>query len=380
MFKTFILLLSICFLLKKTTCLTGEKTISGSNSHDTGDDHHLDQEGNLIHKRVVRKDNFLFVTLRNLDIAIRKTEYFVLFVYGDWCQFSKQHLEVFKKFATFHKRIHSKLLFGSLHIAKKEQFTYAEVVSNPTIFLYHHGSLVRKFDFLKNKIKILDLRPKILISFEPFLLSNISDRKHVQNLMESFNRFLIYVSDKHVPTVDLENALKLKDEAWDAPELNVIGIKGQNVSTDTGLTGPPDRQTKVLANFLKMSDMKIDSNLKYFNLSSVTALQEFFPEHKIIPGHVYLFRKKDHSLLRMENVELGSMNNWFDAKSWIYHHLHPDVLPFPEPAKKRIIDDHNMAVFLFLHGQEEISKEPGKLSKNEKAEAELDLIAKANYK
>ena len=379
MFNPSILLCSI-LLISQRLCLTGETTISGSTIHHASDDHHLDKEGNLIHKRVVRKDNYLFVTLRNLDIAINKTEFFVLFVYGDWCQFSKKHHDVFKKLAVFHKNIHSKLLFGSLHIAKKDQFTYSEVVSNPTIFLYHHGTLIRKIDFLKSPVKILDLRPKFLISFEPFLISQISDRKHILNMMENFNRFLIYVSDKHVPTKNLEKALTMKKEAWDAPELDLILAEGMKdpVSTDTGVD-IPDNQTRILANFLKMADMKLDTNLKYFNLPSIAPLQEFFPEHTILPGHVYLYRKKDHSLLRMENLELETMDNWFNAKNWLYHHLHPDVLAFPEPAKKRILDHHNMGLFLFLHGKD-VSKEDGKLSENEKAEAELDLIAKKHFK
>ena len=380
MLHPFVFLLSCYFFFANSLCLTGETTISGATTHVSSEDHHLDKEGNLIHKRVVRKENFLFVTLRNLDIAINKTEYFVLFVFGDWCQFSKKHHDVFKKLATFHKNIHSKLLFGSLHIAKKEQFTYAEVVSNPTIFLYHHGTLVKKIDFLRNHIKILDLRPKFLISFEPFLLSHISDRKHIMNLMQNYNRFLVYVSDKHVPSKTLEKALTMKKEAWDAPELKVIEAEGmQTVSTDSGVDDLPDNKARVLANFLKMADMKLDTNLQYFNLSSVAPLQEFFPEHTILPGHVYLYRKKDHSLLRMENLELESMDNWFEAKNWLYHHLHPDVLAFPEPAKKRILDHHNMALFLFLHGKD-VSKETGKLSENEKAEAELDLIAEKHYK
>ena len=360
--------------------LTGDQTISGENIHESHHDHHLDPEtGKVIHKRVVRKENFLFVTLKNLDIVISKTEYLVLFVYGEWCEFSKQHHEVFKKFATYHKSIHSKLLFGSLHIAKKEQFTYSEVVSNPTIFLYHHGSLIRRFDFLKENVKILTLRPKILVAFEPFLLSNITHKKHVMHILDQYQRFLIFVSDKNIAKRDLEKAIESKEGTKTNTELPVIGLGDDTKQTDSGKDQSVDRQTKVLGNFMMMSDMRLGENLKYFNLNSLGPLQEFFPEHKILPGHVYLYRKKDHSLMRMEDMELDSMGNWFNMKSWLYHHLHPHILAFPKPAKKRVLDNHNMGLFLFLHGKN-VSEKDGVLSSNEQAEAALDMIAKKYYK
>lgn len=372
-------LLLLLFLTQSTRLLTGDKVISGETHHEAHDDHHLDPDtGQIIHKRVVRQDNFLFVTLKNLSIAINKSEYLVLFVYGDWCQFSKQHHEVFKKFATYHKNIHSKLLFGSLHIAKKEQFPYADVVSNPTIFLYHHGTLIRSFNFLKGNFKILDLRPKILVAFEPFLLSNISHKKHVMHLLEQYKRFLIFVSDRNISMQNLERAMTAKEDLKEVTELPILSDKKEVADSGVNEADVLDRQTQVLANFMFMSDMRLDANLKYFNLSQVDSLQEFFPEHKIEPGHVYLYRKKDHSLLRMESLEVRSMTNWFDVKNWLYHHLHPNVLAFPEPAKKRIMKDHNMALFLFLHGKD--VGQDGHLSQNEGAEQALDLIADKYYK
>jgi hypothetical protein len=377
----FIQLLILLLACNGIYSLTGQTVISGSDHHEPHEDHHIDPEtGKVIHKRVVRKDNFLFVTLKNLEIAIKKSEFLVLFVYGDWCQFSKQHHEVFKKFATYHKSIHSKLLFGSLHIAKKEQFEYAEVVSNPTIFLYHHGTLIRSFNFLKRSIKILQLRPKFLVAFEPFLISNINHEKHVQNILDQYERFLIFVSDKKIPMKDIENALTNKEDMKSVTELPFLDSEDKEIQTDSGVdtTPIPPHQVQVMANFLEMSDMRLDSHLKYFNLTNVEALQRFFPQHKIEAGHAYLYRKQDQSLLRMESLELKSMTNWFDIKSWLYHHLHPNVLPFPEPAKKRILKDHNMALFLFLHGRESIKSEG--LSDNEEAEQALDLIADKYYK
>jgi hypothetical protein len=82
----------------------------------------------------------------------------------------------------------------------------------------------------------------------------------------------------------------------------------------------------------------------------------------------------------MENMELRSMVNWFNVKTWLYHHLHPDVLAFPEPATKRILKDHNIGLFLFLHGKDTEGEKQGVLTANEKAESELDLIAKKYYK
>jgi hypothetical protein len=198
--------------------------------------------------------------------------------------------------------------------------------------------------------------------------------------MNQYNRFLIYVSDRNIPMRDLELAMTYQEDLKTVTELPLLADKNNEIKTDTGIDTPnkKDNQTQVLANFLQMSDMRLDNHLRYFNLNNIDALQKFFPEHKVEPGHVYLYRKQDNSLLRMENLELKSMTNWFDIKSWLYHHLHPNVLPFPEPAKKRIMKDHNMALFLFLHGKD-VGKD-GKLSENERAEEALDLIADKYYK
>lgn len=371
-------LIIFAYLTPTLLCLIGDKVISGEQIHNAADDHHLDPDtGKILHRRVVRKENYLHVTLRNMDIAINKSEYFVLFVFGDWCEFSKQHEKTFKTFAKYHHKIHSKLLFGSLHIAKKEQFTFAEVVSNPTIFLYHHGTLVKRFDFLKQKVQILNMRPKILSAFEPFLLSNISDRKHVKHIIDSYERFLVFVSDKNIPMRDLERAIKDDDVLNKSTEMPMVDLPGQDEAKED--LPALDQQTVVLGNFLLMSDMRLETHMKYFNLNNVDALQEFFPEHKIAPGHVYLYRKGDRSLLRMENMELRSMINWFTVKTWLYHHMHLDVLAFPEPAMKRIVKDHNIGLFLFLHGKESVEGR-GILSPNEQAESELDLVAKKYYK
>lgn len=395
----------LCFTLLTLTLLRGttckHRIITGEDEFNPNKSDHIDpQTGKINHDRVVRKHNFLFVTLKNLEKVIKSTEYFVLFIYGDWCDFSKKHYKVFQSFARFHSSLHSKLLFGKLHIARKEQFGYSDIRSNPSILLYHKGHLLRTIDFLNSKVKITDLRPMILQTFQPFFIHNIEHVKHLAQITGTFDRFLIFVSDGNISPKKLKTALTFKQEApvssgeniqinEDTAKGDVItlaeGRTGQGNSVggivpDDGRTQPGevlDHATKVFANYVLMSDMRFGSHLKFFAMNTTEHLRRMFPEHNIGNGHVYLFRASDHSLLRVDLLEMNTLTNWFDLKSWLYHHLHSHVLQFPQPAKKNIINHHNMALFLFLHSEDNNSLA---LGANEKAESELDLAAKELYK
>ena len=378
--------------------------ISGSRPQNEYEKSHIDPlTGKIKRKRIVRKKNFLFLNLKNIDKAVRNTEYLVLFVFGNWCSFAKKHLESFKKLATFHETLHSKLLFGKLHIARKEQFIYSDIRSNPTIILFHRGHKIEEIDFSKKETHILALRPRILNAFRLYLIHDVADEGHLRGMVKAYERFLIFVSDKPLDETKLYQELEYKNEGegidredraitnekieierkletLDGSDQEVIGIKNDD-STSTQnekkvLESPQELVT--FSNYLKMSDMRFGMHVTYFSYHSAQGLQSLFPEVDVQSGHVYLFRQKDNALIRVGLLDMHHPGNWFDLKSWLYHHINPHVLSYPEPARQQILKNHNMALMLFMPGTKENLDDVQ--TANESAELELDIAAKELYK
>ena len=379
--------------------------ISGSRQQNDLEKSHIDHAtGKVKRNRIVRKKNFLFLNLKNIDKGIKNSEFLVLFVFGQWCTFAKKHLKEFRKLATFHASLHSKLLFGKLHIARKEQFIYSDIKSNPSVLLFHRGHLLEQISFLNSNTRIVELRPRILNAFRVYLIHDVASEGHLRGMLKSYERFLLFVNDGPLDERGLlaeisyqnENeGIRKVQESTDAQERElikeiadigsqepVIGIESEADQKKSLEQAKPDpkspQEVSTFANYLKMADMRFGLHVKYFSSHSLAALQGMFPEVDVQSGHVYLFRQKDHSLMRLGLLDMHHPSNWFDIKNWLYHHINPHVLAFPSPAREQIVKNHNLALMLFMPGTEENLSEVQ--TANETAELELDIAAKELYK